>query len=322
MSFSTTKQELTMSQYKVRNWKNYNKSLQNRGSLSLWITEDAIKKWQPAKNPRFIGAPHQYSDDAILCIMALKVVYGLAYRQLVGFVISIFSFMKIDLKVPHFTTIADRAKSLGKHFKKLSKALPTDLVFDSSGFKIYGEGEWTVRQHGKQKRRRWKKFHIGVCPKTHQVIIAEVTELETADCEVGPKILRKAPRSVKRAIGDGAYDTWNCYEAAFEKGQQLITPPRQGAMYSKEEEPWRKDRNNAISEIIGLGNSEEAMRLWKKLVGYHERSLVETAFSRFKGIFGSLLFSKSPENQEVELKLKAQVMNEMTRQGMPKGVMI
>lgn len=311
-----------MSQYKVRNWPEYNESLKKRGSLSLWISEDAIKKWQPSKDPKFIGAPQQYSDDAILCMMTLKVVYNLPYRQLVGFMFSIFMLMKIALKVPHFTTVAARAKLLGKHFKKLSKSSPKDLVLDSTGFKIYGEGEWKVRQHGKQKRRRWKKFHIGICPQTHEIIVAEATELETADCEIGPKLIEKAPKSVKRVIGDGAYDTWDCYQTAYETGKKLIVPPREGAVFNKEAEPWHKDRNDAICQIIGLGNDEQAIMLWKKLVKYHERSLVETTFSRYKGAFGSELFSKSIENQEVELKLKAYVLNEMTKQGMPFGVMI
>jgi hypothetical protein len=311
-----------MSRYKVRNWSQYNESLKKRGSLSLWISEDAIEKWQSPKNSHFIGAPQQYSDDAILCIMALKVVYSMPYRQLIGFVQSIFVLMQVTLKIPHFTTVATRAKQLGKYCKRISKNSPTDLVFDSSGFKIYGEGEWKVRQHGKQKRRRWKKFHIGVCPSTHEIVVAEVTELETADCEVGPKLLKKAPRSVKRVIGDGAYDTWDCYKNAYENGQKLIVPPRAGAIFNEKEEPWQQARNDAILQIIGLGNDEEAIKLWKKLVGYHDRSLVETAFSRFKGIFGSRLFSRSIDNQEVELKLKAYVLNEMTKMGMPRGVMV
>lgn len=310
-----------MSRYKVRNWTQYNESLKKRGSIYLWVSEDAIEKWQSLKDPHFIGAPKQYSDDAILCMMALKVVYHMPYRQLVGFVLSIFALMKVTLKVPHFTTIATRAKLLGKHFKRLSKVRPTDLVLDSSGIKIYGEGEWKIRQHGKQKRRRWKKFHIGVCPKTHEVFVAEVTELETADCEIGPKLLEKAPCSVKRAIGDGAYDTWNCYKAADDKGQKLIVPPRDGAKFNEGDDPWLKARNDAICQIIGLGNDEEGKALWKKLVGYHERSLVETSFSRFKGIFGPKLFSRSIDNQQVELMLKAKVLNRMTQQGMPQGVM-
>jgi len=311
-----------MSQYKVRNWSQYNESLQKRASLSVWISEDALKKWKSAKNPYFIGAPQQYSNDAILCMMTLKVIYHLPYRQLVGFLISLFMLMGVNLKIPHFTTIAARAKSLGVMFKKLSKKNPTDLVFDSTGFKVYGEGEWTVRQHGKQKRRRWKKFHIGVCPRSQEIIMAEVTELEKTDGEIGAGMLKKAPRSVEQAIGDGAYDIWKCYRVACEKGIKFLTPPRQGAVLHEGNELWIKQRNDAISTIIGLGNNKEAVRLWKKLTGYHERSLVETAFSRFKGIFGEKLFSKSIKGQEVELLAKTHVMNKMTGLGMPKGVMI
>ena len=186
--------------------------------------------------------------------------------------------MGLMLSIPHFTTIAARARDLRCALKKLSKRLPTDLVFDSSGFKIYGEGEWKVRQHGKQKRRRWKKFHIGICPKSHEIVVAETTELETADCEVGPRLIKKAPRSVKRVIGDGAYDTLGCYHSAHVNDIKLLVPPRQGAVFREiEGAPWIEGRNEAISQIIGLGNTEEAIKLWKKLTGYHRRSLVETA---------------------------------------------
>ena len=118
-----------MSQYKVQNWPEYNESLKKRGSLSLWVSEDAIEKWQSPKDPHFIGAPQQYSDDAILCMMALKLVYHLPYRQLIGFVCSIFAFMKIALRVPHFTTVASRAKLLGKHLKKLSRVAVRTLYW-------------------------------------------------------------------------------------------------------------------------------------------------------------------------------------------------
>jgi hypothetical protein len=311
-----------MSQYKVRNWPEYSKSLENRGNLSFWVSEDALKKWSGEKDPHFIGAPQKYSDAAILCAMMLKVVYRLPYRQLVGFLTFLFQVMNLNLPIPHFTTIAERAKSLKQAIKRFSNKRPTDIVFDSSGFKIYGEGEWKVRQHGKQKRRRWKKFHIGICPSTQEIIVAEVTELESADCKVAPKMIQAAPRSVKNIIGDGAYDTIECYKAAYENGAHLLAPPRHGAVIRDAKNPWEVERNKAIATIIGLGNSEESKKLWKKLTGYHRRSLVETAFSRFKGIFGSKLFSKSTDNQDVELMVKALALNGMTKMGMPMGVMI
>ena len=183
-------------------------------------------------------------------MMMVKVVYHLPYRQLIGFLATIFKLMGLDLLVPHFTTVAERARSLGHCFKKLSKSNPKDLVFDSSGFKIYGEGEWKVRTHGKQKRRRWKKFHIGI------------------------------------------------YKSAYENDITFLAPPRSGAVVSEACDPWIMPRNDAISQIIGLGNDGEAVKLWKKL------------------------FSKNTDNQYVELLVKARVMNEMTRTGIPRGGMV
>jgi len=235
---------------------------------------------------------------------------------------SLIRLMQLALNIPHFTTIATRAKGLGRAFKKLCPNRPKDLVFDSSGFKIYGEGEWTVKKHGQQKRRRWKKFHIGICPDTHQIVVAEVTDLEGTDCQIAPKMMRKAPRSVETIIGDGGYDTEGCYKAAYERDISLLVPPRKGAVLQKGRKAWLDERDDAICEVVNLGNDEGAFRLWKKLRGYHRRSLVETAFSRLKGCFGSKLFSKNVFCQEIELMIKAYCLNRMTDQGMPKGVMI
>lgn len=311
-----------MSQYKVRNWSQYNQSLTNRGNLFFWIDQKAIKKWKANKEPHFIGAPRQYSDDAILCMLVIKNIFHQPYRQLIGLFISLFAMMGVSLPLPHFTTVAARARQLGKHFKKLSSKRPRDLVFDSSGFKVYGEGEWKVRQHGKQKRRRWKKFHIAMCPESHEIILAEATELEEMDCEVMPRLIKQSPRSVEQVIGDGAFDTVNCYEAVDEMGMTLLTPPRRGAVHWPGDSLWEKSRNKAISEIAGLGDDDEARKLWKKLRGYHKRSLVETTYSRLKGIFGGELYSKSIDGQEVELLCKAAILNQMTQMGMPHGVMI
>lgn len=85
--------------------------------------------------------------------------------------------------------------------------------------------------------------------------------------------------------------------------------------------PWVLQRDAAICQILGLGGVEEGMKLGKKLIGYRRRSLVETAFSRFKGILGSKLFSNNFDNQQVELLIKAYVLNQITKAGMPKGVM-
>jgi len=49
------------------------------------------------------------------------------------------------------------------------------VIFDSTGVKVYGEGEWKVRKHGYTKRRTWRKIHIGRCAKTGQIVASAMS---------------------------------------------------------------------------------------------------------------------------------------------------
>ena len=89
----------------------------------------------------------------------------------------------------------------------------TDIVIDSTGLKVYGEGEWKVRQHGYSKRRTWRKLHLAVCPDSHEIVFEVITDNKTPDSEVYPKFIEKAPKSIERTYGDGAYDKEKCYRA-------------------------------------------------------------------------------------------------------------
>lgn len=111
--------------------------------------------------------------------------------------------------------------------------------------------------------------------------------------KVGPMMIKKSPRSVSNILCKRAYDTKECYKVAYENGAHPFMPSRQGAIVRKETNPWEAERDKAISTIIGLGNSEEAKKLLKKMTGYHRRSLVETTFSRLKKNFDLKLFSKA-----------------------------
>ena len=73
---------------KVTNWAAYDASLRQRGSLTVWFTEEAIVAWRAA--PRTTrGGQAWYSPLAILTALTLRAVFRLALRQTEGLIGSI-----------------------------------------------------------------------------------------------------------------------------------------------------------------------------------------------------------------------------------------
>jgi Transposase DDE domain len=303
--------------YRIRNWKNYNKSLIQRGSITIWFSEEVVKKWPAPREIKKKGRPKLYSDDAILTALIIRSVFHLPLRALQGFLTSLTMILSLALPIPFYTQICRRAKLLGQELKKLSRKNVTDIVIDSTGLKVYGEGEWKVRQHGYSKRRTWRKLHLAVCPDSNEIILEILTDNKVADCEVYPKLLEAMPKSVKRTYADGAYDTERCYEANVKHGSTPIIPPNRNAVIRENASFFMALRNIGLLEISGLGGDDDARKLWKKLKGYHRRSLAETAMFRFKRLFGNDLKSRTLETQKAESRAKCEALNIMTRLGMP-----
>ena len=309
------------SQYRIRNWAEYNKSLVQRGSLTIWFSQDAAETWlEEFTGKRKKGRPRTYSDEAILSALIIREVFHLPLRALQGFLMSLVSLLRLALPIPHYSRICRRSAGLGCKIKRLSKKRPTDLVFDSTGLKVYGEGEWKVRQHGKSKRRTWRKIHLAICPDTHEIVMECLTENNVADCSVMLDMSPLIPTSVKRVYGDGAYDTLKCHRTLARSGIDPLIPPHKNAVCQKKSsDPWVRNRNHAISEIAGLGGDEKARSCWKTLKGYHRRSLAETAMFRLKTLFGGSLKARKTSNQRAEVLAACHAMNQMSRLGMPKG---
>jgi hypothetical protein len=311
-----------MRRYCITNWSQYNTALIERGNINIWFSQDAIGKWLH-KGKRTNGHPRLYSDDAILMALVVREVFRLPLRTLQGFLRSMMQKLGLNLPVPSYTQICRRAIALKKVLQKLgkmSKRLPQDIVFDSTGLKVYGEGEWKVRQHGISKRRTWRKFHIGIDPSSLEIITMELTHNGKADAHVAEEMLKQTPNSVKRVIGDKAYDRFRFRRCVHKRGATNGTPPSRNAkVHYKTEDPGVLERNAAITEIACLGGDDLARKLWKKLTGYHKRSLVETTMYRIKQLFGDRLRSRNMEQQYVESYIKCLVLNKMTNIGLPKG---
>ena len=189
------------------------------------------------------------------------------------------------------------------------------IAIDSTGVKVYGEGEWKCRKHGWSKRRTWRKLHLGVDPETNFIHCHTTTTNAESDESQIDDLLDQVEGIVEDVCLDGAYDAKNCYDFLLERGINPVIPPQQNAIkwYREESGDWQEHpRNVAIERIAQIGRAE-----WKKEVSYHRRSLSETAMFRYKTIFGGKLYSRKVGNQGQENRLKIKALNQMTAHGMP-----
>jgi len=300
--------------YRVRNWSEYNKALVRRGDLTVWVEEDSLKSWK-ALPTGHSGQPFLYSETAIECCLTLRSIFHLPLRATQGFLFSLFKLMEVELPVPNYSTLSRRAEGLDVDLEAFPSQGGVHLVIDSTGFKVYGEGEWKVRTHGASKRRTWKKMHIAISAKTFEVLSVETTSKDVHDTKVTSRLIPK-DRKIEAVYADKAYDNKVSLDPIANAGARAIIPPRSGAALTKPAKltPGLKLRNKNVSKIWKVG--EEA---WKVETHYHTRSLVETEIYRFKQIFGERLRSRKDENQKTEMRLWSRALNRITHLGMPKS---
>ena len=216
--------------FRISNWRTYNKALINRGSVTFWLDDEAISSWYESATPSSRGRPLRYSDLAITTVLVVKRVFRLTLRAAQGFIDSIFALMGVALRCPDYTSVSKRAKSVNVSFKTPTRGEIAHLVIDSTGLKVFGEGEWKVKKHGKERRRIWRKLHLPVDAKTHEIICADLSLNNVTDSEAFPGLIRQTHRKIRSAAADGAYDTRLCHDELRRKKISALIPPRKGAV--------------------------------------------------------------------------------------------
>jgi len=290
--------------------------LVQRGSITFWMSDDFEKTWLHTGEKQR-GGQFDYSDQAILVMLTVKEVFHLTNRGVEGFVRSLFRMMKINLPVPDHTTLSKRGRNLKVTLpKKTNQSL--NIVMDSTGLKIYGEGEWKVRQHGVSKRRTWRKLHVGANPEDGEIQAVILTENSVSDDAVVEVLLEQIEQEIIDFAGDGAYDKRKVYDClnAHSPNVNILIPPRKNAHiwkhgYTKAE---RLKRDENLRSIRKHGRKE-----WKKNSGYHVRSLAETTMFRLKTIFGDTLSARLLETQTSQALVRCAALNQMTHLGMPQS---
>ena len=161
---------------KIKNWSEYNKSLKNRGNLSIFISEALVKDGSlivPAKTGR-PGRPMEYTNELIEFVLTIRELFHMPLRQATGFVEFLFKVMGIS-RAPDYTTVSKRMGGIKvRYWRKINHITDNEpgivMLIDSSGFKVFGEGEWKVRKHGKDKHRTWRETHIALDYDTRDIL--------------------------------------------------------------------------------------------------------------------------------------------------------
>jgi len=301
--------------YKITNWAKYNEALVNRGNLTFWITDEVVQAWKHKNDEERQGRPFLYSDLAIETLLTVRELYQMPYRMTEGFGKWMFGLMQLDLPIPDYTSLCKRAAALNLSFDLKKKKGKIDVIVDSTGLKVYGEGEWKMRTHGKSKRRTWRKLHLMIDPATQEIIGECLTTNSVHDTVPVPEMLDEQKTPVDNFYGDGIFDTWDTYDTLAVRGINPVIPPRRGAVVTQHGNSKRPPlpRDEAIRGIRKLGRKG-----WKIKVGYHRRSLAETAMFRMKTIFGGRLKNRQLRNQKSESRIRCKILNHFTKLGMPK----
>lgn len=173
-----------------------------------------------------------------------------------------------------------------------------NLLVDSMGLKIFGEDEWKMRTHGK-RRRIWRKSRLGVDEEMQQIAVVDLTLNNVGDQEHLPEILDGVSDGINlgRVTADGIYDTWGCYDAATLVRKNVVEPTDKTGLKDH-------SRAQAIQECEKRGRDES-----KKSIGYHQRSLAETAMYCYKISFGERIFSRKFKRQKMEVRIKVKTLN-------------
>jgi len=308
--------------YRIRNWAHYNEALVERGSLKFWLDEEVIQQWHNTERTGQPGRPPTYSDFAIEAALTIRSVFHLSLRATEGFIKSLIELSKLDIECPDYSCLCKRQKTLKVTLSKdkTSKQIePQHIVVDSTGFKIYGEGEWKVRQHGHTKRRTWRKLHLAIDSETQGIEATVLTTNDFKDSEVLPDLMEQIEGEVKQLSGDGGYDSHETYEYIASLGASPVIPPRKDAVIAQHGncKTPPKARDEVLRAIRKVGRKN-----WKRQSGYHKRSLAETAMFRFKTLFGNTLSSRNFDNQGGEAFMKCKALNKMTSLGMPESYIL
>jgi len=313
---ASRRHRIPRARYRVRNWPAYEAGLKRRGDLTLWIEEAALDGWQaPRRNTP--GGQAIYSDLAIEMVLMLRIAFRLALRQAEAFAGSVLRLLRLDLCVPDHTTLSRRSGEFARRRPNVTSHGARHLIVDSTGLKLFGQGEWNEERHGRA-RRSWRKLHLAIDAETGEIVANVLTDNGADDVGEVPSLLEQVEGEIASFVADGAYDGEPVYQAVARKQHdpppEVVIPPRASAILNADAVGLQSQRDKHIQLI-----AEKGRMGWQRATGYGRRSLVETAIGRYKHLIGAKLRARSLAAQQGEVAIAVNALNRMIRVAKPRS---
>src|SRR3954454_3871908 len=276
----TRRHKIPRERFRGTNWPKNDRALQQRGSLTVWVTPEALAAWHPPKTGRR-GRSQTYSDIAIETGHLLRLAFGRPWRQTEGLLRSLATLLGLDIGVPDHTTFSRRSPglTLAKSLAQAQRTGPVHVVIDATGLKVYGAGEWLTEKHGERGQRTWRELHLAGDPDSGEILASAPTTTEEGDAALVGPLLERITGPIASVTADGAYDGEPVYRAVAARQPDppaaVIIPPRATAVPSSTADTAPTQRDQHIRMIQDRGRIG-----WQKAVGYGKRSLGETAVFR------------------------------------------
>ena len=280
----------------------------------MWLSADRLAAWRNSERPGQRGHPPDYTDTAILTLATLQEIYHLGLRQTEGLRESIGELLHLEVAIPDYSTLSRRRATREIVLPRTRSKAARHVGVDSTGVKVFGEGEWKVRQHGYTYRRTWRKVHLGVAAASGEIVAAVVTTTNYHDSQLLPDLLAQVDEEIAQVSGDGGYDRRTGYEAIRARQARATIPPHRKAKIwqhgNTRAERLARDEN--LRHIRRIGRAA-----WKRESGYHRRSLAETAMFRLKTLFSERVTARGFAGQAAQVLVRCAALNRLTQLGRP-----
>ena len=194
------------------------------------------------------------------------------------------------------------------------------MIVDSTGLKLFGQGEWNEERHGRA-RGSWRKLHLAIDAETGEIVANVLTDNGADDIGEVPGLLEQVEGEIASFVADDAYDGEPVSQAVARKQHDpppdVVIPPRASAVLNADAVDLPSPRDRHIQLI-----AEKGRMGWQRATGYGRRSRVETAIGRYKHLIGSKLRARSLATQQGEVAIAVEALNRMIRVAKPLSVRV